>query len=125
MYKVGSKAYQQVNLETDVSLASPHQLMVLLFDGALNAIRLAGLYMQKGNIASKGSEISKAINIIDSGLRSCLDFEKGGDIAENLARLYAYISQQLLLANLHNDQEKLQMCFDLLNNIAEAWREIA
>ena len=42
MYKVGSKAYQQVNLETDVSLASPHQLMVLLFDGALKAILLAG-----------------------------------------------------------------------------------
>ncbi|MWP49019.1 MULTISPECIES: flagellar export chaperone FliS [unclassified Gilliamella] len=125
MYKLGSKAYEQVNLETRVSQASPHQLIVLLFDGALNAIKLASLYIQKGNIAGKGAAISKAINIVDNGLKSCLDLEKGGEIAENLDRLYQYISQQLVLANLHNDKEKLQTCFDLLNNIAESWREIA
>lgn len=125
MYKLGSQAYEQVNLETCVSQASPHQLIVLLYDGALNAIKLAKLYIQKGNIAGKGMAISKAINIVDNGLRSCLDLEKGGEIAENLERLYHYISQQLVLANLYNDQDKLQNCFDLLNNIAESWREIA
>lgn len=125
MYKLGSQAYEQVNLETCVSQASPHQLIVLLYDGALNAIKLAKLYIQKGNIAGKGMAISKAINIVDNGLKSCLDLEKGGEIAENLDRLYHYISQQLVLANLYNDQDKLQNCFDLLNNIAESWREIA
>ncbi|MWN06686.1 flagellar protein FliS [Gilliamella bombicola] len=125
MYQLGSKAYEQVNLETRVSQASPHQLIVLLFDGALQAIRLASLYLQKGNIAGKGTAISKAINIVDNGLKGCLDLEKGGEIAENLDRLYHYISQQLVLANLHNDKEKLQSCYDLLNNIAESWREIA
>lgn len=125
MYKVGSNAYKQVNLETSVSQASPHQLIVLLFDGALNAIRLAELHMQKGNIPDKGKAISKAINIIDNGLKSCLDLNQGGEIAENLDQLYQYISQQLVLANLHNDSKKLQTCFDLLDNIAQAWREIA
>ncbi|MBI0006284.1 MULTISPECIES: flagellar export chaperone FliS [Gilliamella] len=125
MYKMGSQAYKQVNLETSVSQASPHQLIVLLFDGALNAIRLAELYIQKGNIAGKGKAISKAINIIDNGLKSCLDLEQGGEIAENLDQLYQYISQQLVFANLHNDTQILQTCFDLLNNIAQAWREIA
>lgn len=125
MYKMGSQAYKQVNLETSVSQASPHQLIVLLFDGALNAIRLADLYIQKGDIAGKGKAISKAINIIDNGLKSCLNLEQGGEIAENLDQLYYYISQQLVLANLHNDREKLQTCFDLLDNIAQAWREIA
>ena len=125
MYKMGSQAYKQVNLETSVSQASPHQLIVLLFDGALNAIRLADLYIEKGNIAGKGKAISKAINIIDNGLKSCLNLEQGGEIAENLDQLYYYISQQLVLANLHNDREKLQTCFDLLDNIAQAWREIA
>lgn len=125
MYKVGSNAYKQVNLETSVSQASPHQLIVLLFDGALNAIRLAELHMQKGNISDKGKAISKAINIIDNGLKSSLDLNQGGEIAENLDQLYQYISQQLVLANLHNDSKKLQTCFDLLDNIAQAWREIA
>ena len=50
MYQAGSKAYQQVSLETSVNQASPHQLIVLLFDGALNAIKLAKLYIEKGNI---------------------------------------------------------------------------
>jgi flagellar secretion chaperone FliS len=125
MYKFGSQAYKQVSLETSVSQASPHQLIVLLFDGALNAIQLADLYIQKGNIAGKGKAISKAINIIDNGLKSCLDLEKGGEIAENLDQLYHYISHQLVLANLHNDKEKLQTCFNLLDNVAQAWREIA
>lgn len=125
MYKVGSDAYQQVSLETKVSQASPHQLIVLLFDGALNAIRLASLHIERGNIAGKGAAISKAINIIDNGLKSCLDLEQGGEIAENLDRLYHYMTQQLVLANLHNDRQKLQTCFNLLDNIAESWREIA
>ena len=125
MYQAGSKAYQQVSLETSVNQASPHQLIVLLFDGALNAIKLAKLYIEKGNIAGKGTAISKAINIIDNGLKSCLDMEKGGEIAANLDDLYHYISHQLVLANLHNDIAKLDNCYDLLNNIAQSWREIA
>lgn len=122
---MGVQAYKQVNLETSVNQASPHQLIVLLFEGALNAIRLAELYIEKGNIAGKGQAISKAINIIDNGLKSSLDLEQGGEIAENLDQLYQYISQQLVLANLHNDKDKLQACFNLLDNIAQAWREIA
>lgn len=125
MYQAGSKAYEQVSLETSVNQASPHQLIVLLFDGALNAIKLAKLYIEKGNIAGKGTAISKAINIIDNGLKSCLDMEKGGEIAANLDDLYHYISHQLVLANLHNDVAKLDSCYDLLNNIAQSWREIA
>ena len=125
MYQAGSKAYQQVSLETSVNQASPHHLIVLLFDGALNAIKLAKLYIEKGNIAGKGTAISKAINIIDNGLKSCLDMEKGGEIAANLDDLYHYISHQLVLANLHNDVAKLDSCYDLLNNIAQSWREIA
>lgn len=125
MYQAGSKAYQQVSLETSVNQASPHQLIVLLFDGALNAIKLAKLYIEKGNIAGKGTAISKAINIIDNGLKSCLDMEKGGEIAANLDDLYHYISHQLVLANLHNDVAKLDSCYDLLNNIAQSWQEIA
>ena len=122
---MGVQAYKHVNLETSVNQASPHQLIVLLFEGALNAIRLAELNIEKGNIAGKGQAISKAINIIDNGLKSSLDLEQGGEIAENLDQLYQYISQQLVLANLHNDKDKLQVCFNLLDNIAQAWREIA
>lgn len=124
MVMADPSAYEKMSLETSVNHASPHQLIALLFDGALHAMKLAVLCLQKGKIAKKGAAISKAINIIDNGLKSSLNFEQGGEIAENLNDLYQYISQQLVLANLHNDQEKLQFCFNLLNNIAESWREI-
>lgn len=124
MFIEGSSAYEKISLETSVAQASPHQLIVLLFDGALNAIKLSIGYLQKGKIAEKGKAISKAINIIDNGLKSSLDFEQGGEIAANLSDLYQYISQQLMLANLNNDEEKLHACFDALNNVADAWRQI-
>lgn len=120
----GPSMYEEISLETTIHQASPHQLTALLFDGALNAIKLAILYLQKGNIAQKGASISKAINILNHGLKGSLDFDQGGNIAVNLHDLYQYIIQQLLFANLQNSEEKLQACFDLLNKIAITWRKI-
>ncbi|MBR7347472.1 flagellar export chaperone FliS, partial [Klebsiella pneumoniae] len=81
--------------------ATPHQLIVLLYDGAINAMRRAEIYFQSGNIARRGEMISRAINIIDNGLRAGLNHEVGGQIAADLERLYEYISRSLLEANLN------------------------
>ena len=63
-------AYSTVFLESQVTGASPHQLIVLLFDGAINAMRRAEIYFQTGNVARRGEMISRAINIIDNGWHS-------------------------------------------------------
>lgn len=104
--------------------ASPHQLIVMLFDGARMAIRTARLHMSSGNIAEKGKAISRALDIITQGLMAGLDREKGGQIAENLAMLYEYIGNLLLQASLHNDTGKLDEAEKLLTDIDSAWREI-
>lgn len=123
-YSPGAGAYAKVGVETGVMSASPHQLIVMLFDGAKMAIRTARLHMSNGNIAEKGKAISRALDIITQGLMAGLDREKGGDIAENLAMLYEYIGRLLLQASVNNDVSKLDEAEALLTEIDSAWREI-
>ncbi|WP_338885265.1 flagellar export chaperone FliS [Xenorhabdus sp. TH1] len=119
-----SQLYAQVDLESEIMNASPYQLIQILFNGALSALRRAIILMQQGNIPEKGLAISKAINIIDSGLKEGLDFEKGGEIAQNLFALYDYMGRRLLHANLRNDEKAITEVIDLLTEISDAWRQI-
>lgn len=121
----GTQAYAQIGVESAVMSASPHQLIVLLFDGALSALVRARLFMQQGELSAKGEALSKAINIIDNGLKAGLDNEKGGEIAENLSSLYDYMIRRLMLANLRNDVEAVEEVEGLLTNIADAWKQIS
>ncbi|MDR5898731.1 flagellar export chaperone FliS [Halomonas vilamensis] len=123
-YGRGANAYARVGVESGVMSADPHQLIVMLFDGAQAAIRAARIHMQAGNIGEKGKSISKALDIINNGLAAALDQEKGGEIAERLGSLYEYIARLLLAANLRNDEESLNQAEQLLEDIASAWREI-
>lgn len=120
----GSQAYAQVGLESGVMSASPHQLIVMLFDGAQSALVRARILMNQGDIPAKGAALSKAIDIINNGLNAGLDLEKGGEMAENLSALYDYMSRRLLHANLHNDEQAITEVLALLENIADAWRQI-
>lgn len=117
----GASAYAKVGMETGVATASPHKLIVMLFDGALVAITTALQHMKSGNIPEKGQAISKAIMIIDSGLRASLNKDVGGQIALNLDALYAYMSDRLLAANLKNQPEILEEVHRLLGELRTAW----
>ena len=121
----GVNAYAKVGLETGVGAASPHKLIVMLYDGALVSILGGIANMKAGNIAAKGAAISKAINIVDNGLRAALDKKVGGEIAENLDALYEYISARLLKANLENDPAILEEAHVLLSDLRDAWNAIA
>jgi flagellar protein FliS len=123
-YSRGASAYAKVGVESGVMSANPHQLIVMLFDGAIAAIRAARIHMQAGHVAEKGRLISKALDIVNNGLAAALDPEQGGEIAERLASLYDYISRILLSANVNNDEQSLEEAEGLLNDIASAWREI-
>ncbi|WP_340620596.1 flagellar export chaperone FliS [Xenorhabdus siamensis] len=119
-----SQLYAQVDLESEIMNASPYQLIQILFNGALSALRRAIILIQQGNIPEKGLAISKAINIIDNGLKDALDFEKGGEIAQNLFALYDYMGRRLLHANLRNDEKAITEVIDLLTEISDSWRQI-
>jgi flagellar protein FliS len=120
----GVQAYQKVGLESAVLSASPHQLVVMLFDGAYSALVRARLFLEQGNIPAKGEALSKAINIIDNGLKAGLNMEVDSELPANLAALYDYMVRRLLHANLRNDVEAIVEVEGLLNNIADAWKQI-
>ncbi len=121
----GIKAYAQVSVESAVMSASPHQLIEMLFDGANSALVRARLFLEQGDVVAKGEALSKAINIIDNGLKAGLDQEKGGEIATNLSELYDYMIRRLLQANLRNDAQAIEEVEGLLSNIAEARKQIS
>lgn len=118
-------AYRKVGLETQIDIASPHKLVVMLFDGAMVAVGNAQRYMENKEIGEKGKSISKAIDIIANGLQASLDVENGGEIALQLEALYEYMGQRLLHANLRNDLAALKEVFSLLMELKAAWEKIA
>ena len=115
--------YQQVSAHGGVAAADPHALILLLMNGALDAIAVAKGHMRRGEIAEKGSNVSRAISIID-GLRGSLDHEVGGEMVVNLDELYRYMGQRLLQANVKDNPEWLDEVADLLREIKEAWEQI-
>lgn len=119
-----ASAYAQVGVQTGAMSATPHRLIVMLFDGARAAISRAKFNMDQGNIAAKGDAVSKAIDIIENGLRAVLDHEAGGEVAGNLERLYEYMTRRLMLANVRNDVGMLDEVDALLQNLAAAWAQI-
>ena len=123
--KSGANAYAKVGVETGVMAADPHKLIVMLFEGAETALRLARQQMADGDVPAKGRSISKAINIIDNGLRASLDKKAGGEIAANLEALYEYMVERLLHANLNNSSDMLQEVLSLLGELRGAWESIA
>ena len=123
--KNGANAYAKVGLETGVVAASPHQLILMLLEGAMTAIVSAGVHMQARDIEKKGNAISKAIMIIESGLRASLDQKAGGEISANLDALYAYMSNRLYIANLKNQPEPINEVMRLLGDFKSAWEAIA
>jgi flagellar protein FliS len=118
-------AYAKVGLETGVAAANPHRLILMLYEGALEAINRAEIEMRAGNIAEKGRLISKAIQIIGDGLAASLDPTKGGEIAVQLQQLYDYMCRRLLLASMRNEPAGLVEVVKLLTELKSAWEAIS
>ncbi len=122
--KRGVGAYATVGLETGVAAASPHKLVVMLYDGVIVSLLSAINNIKATNIAAKGAALSKAITIIDNGLRASLDKNAGGEIAANLDSLYDYMSRRLLEANIKNDVAIIEEVRGLMADLRSAWVEI-
>jgi len=119
----GTQAYAKIEVESAVMSANQQQLVIMLFDGALSALIRARLFLQDGNLQAKGLALSKAINIIENGLKVGLDEESKDELTQNLIALYAYMVRRLLQANLRNDASAIEEVENLLRNISDGWRE--
>lgn len=117
-------AYGQAQTDAGVETASPHKLISLLYEGALVAIANAKMSLAENDIAARGTSISKAIAIIDEGLKISVNLEAGGELAQNLKSLYEYMSYRLLMANMHGDAAALSEVESLLRELKGAWDQI-
>jgi flagellar secretion chaperone FliS len=128
------EAYKAIKTQAAViDEASPHQLVTLLFDGALERIaeakgaieriEQAGDGLVADQVAAKGEAIGKAIAILDS-LRVTLDHEQGGELAGNLSGLYDYMTRRLLEANATKDVAMLAEVAGLVKEIKIAWSQV-
>jgi flagellar protein FliS len=115
------KAYASIGIESNIQGASPVQLIVMLYQGAILAIANAKNGILRKDIPAKGKAISHALRIIDEGLKSSLDKNVGGQIAQDLDALYDYMCLRLLKANVNNDIEALEEVSRLLAELKSAW----
>lgn len=119
-----ASTYHRVGLETSIDGASPHHLVALLFDALLRHLASARQALARGDITLKGSEIGKAVRILDEGLKSGLNEQQGGAVAANLRGVYGYCIWCLTQANLKNDDAKLAEVISLIEPVADAWKQV-
>lgn len=118
-----NRTYASMATQTGVEAASPHRLIQLLMDGALDRVARARGHMQRGEVALKGGCITRAMDIIE-GLRVSVDRSVDHPLTRNLDELYTYMGRRLLQANLSNDVTLLDEVGGLLRQLKDAWDAI-
>jgi len=114
-------AYSQYQ-QNQILSASPEQILLMLFDGAIRFTRQAMLALEEENTAGFCHGVSKSMAIITEFSNS-LDHSVGGEIAENLDALYSFMIRELIQANLHKDMEKMRVVETLLVDLRSTWGE--
>jgi flagellar protein FliS len=115
--------YGQIKNDTQTTYASPHQLVLMLFDGAIEAMSMTIGAIMHNNIELRGKQSTRAISIIN-GMRDCLDMDAGSELADNLYSLYHYMAQELFRAGFKNDAETIQNIQKMLKDIRGSWEKI-
>lgn len=119
-----ASAYKTVGAQSSVDGADAHQLIVLVFDGLLQAVNAARGALTRGEVAVKGEQIQRAVRLLEEGLKGGLDMARGGELASQLRALYDYCIERLTQANLRNDGEALAEVVRLVTPVADGWKEM-
>ena len=115
--------YGQIKNDTQTTYASPHQLMLMLFDGAIEAMSFTIGAIENNNFELRSKQNSRSITIIN-GMRECLDMETGGELADNLYSLYQYMTKELFKASFKNDVDTIKNIQTMLKDIRGSWEKI-
>ena len=116
-------SYGDVKVTTGVAGADSVQLIQMLFDGLIESLSTARGHMERGAITEKSKALARAGRIV-VGLQGALDFERGGELAQNLHELYAYMTRRILHVNASNDLETLAEVSSLVRDISDAWQTL-
>lgn len=111
-------------LTNAVMTATPEKLVVLLYDGAMQAIDRAITGFQQKNRAAAGEQIGKAYSIVGE-LRATLNLEEGGEVAAKLFSLYGFVLNRITTGNMNQNVEALHEAKKVLATIREGWDALA
>ncbi len=115
-------AYSNNYLENQINSATPEQLLIMLYDGAIRFTNQAVQAINDNNIEGRNYYINKACAII-SELNATLDHDIGGKIASDLNLLYDYLLRELHKANSSNNADKLSPVLRILSDLRETWQK--
>lgn len=115
-------AYTQQYQQNQILSASPEQILIMLYDGAIRFTRQAIAGIESDNDLQRREGVSRAMAIICE-FANTLDHEIGGEIAQNLDGLYIFMNRQLTQANIDGDIGKLKVVEGLLVELRETWVE--
>ncbi|MBP8148338.1 MAG: flagellar export chaperone FliS [Limnohabitans sp.] len=118
-----AQSYGSVQVATGVATADNVQLIQMLFDGLNESLATASGHIQNNAIEEKSKALARAGRIV-VGLQSALDFERGGELAQNLNELYSYVTRKLFHVNAQNDLVALEEVKSLMKDIADAWQTL-
>ena len=115
-------AYKNANRDAVVESEDPQALIMILLDELLRAMRSYAndVVKDKSTEARKNNQFTRSLTML-YGLQSCLNFDEGGEVAENLFRLYEYARVQLLNTSQTGQIDGTQVAISALTDIREAW----
>ena len=122
--KSAVEQYKHLDVTTAVESASPHRLIQMLMNRAVQSIGLARNMMETEEVAAKGVHIGNAIDVIN-GLQASLNHKHDAEMSANFDELYGYMTRRLLEANLQNDKGILDEVENLMREIKDAWDAVA
>ena len=120
---MGTGQYVNEYRKNAVSGATPLQLVVMLYDGALRFMNMAKSAMAGKNLEDQNLNLQRAQKIITE-LMSCLEMERGGEIAQNLFAIYSYVYNALVQANIEDRPELVDQCIEIMSSLRGSWSQL-
>jgi flagellar protein FliS len=117
------QSYQSVNLQAQTAQASPVQLVLVLMDGLLDELARARGHIEARRYELKAASLEKCVGIIN-GLSTALDMDTGGEVVQNLARLYDYCAERLYRAGVELDVTIVDEVVRLMGQIRDGWQGV-
>ena len=104
--------------------ASPAKLVALLYDRAVTSLNDAVQAIERGDIQARATANKNAIDVIGE-LWGALDLERGGEVAQNLNRLYSFMITKLSQVDMKNDAQAARDVITLLDPLRKSWHQLA
>lgn len=117
------KAYNQVNIESSLLAASPHQVILMMYDGLLESIAKVKGAIERKDLETKSKQMTKAVNILDA-LENSLDADAEPEISKNFSALYGYCINRLNEINISMDVQGLDQVIEFLKPLRDAWKDM-